>query len=124
MTIDKERRLLQLSEEIESRWVGVVIGWNLGLGPGSPEDVDIVLEAFSVEEGQEREFLRAALPLMRQAEQDLGKSLLILSHAPEATRELYPEVSRRIRTWKSTVRSWSVTLALTNRNLASRPQAA
>lgn len=124
MTIDEERRLLQLSEAIESRWAGVVIGWNLGLGPGSPEDVDIVLEAFSVEDGQEREFLRAALPLMQQAEQDLGKSLLILTHTPEATRELYPEVPGRIRTWKSTVRYWSVTLALTNRNLVSRPQAA
>lgn len=124
MKSDLGRRLTGLAEEIEARWPGVVVGWDLGLGPLQPEDGDIALEVFSLADEEEREFLAAVLPLIRRAEGELRLSILLLPHTAEATRQLYADVPERIKARRSALRPWSLTLELARHRASQSPRAA
>lgn len=120
MRIPKEIRLLQLAEQIEAAWPDIVVGWDLGLEKARPDDADIILEVFSVQDERELEFLSLILPFVRAAEKDLEANLLVLSHEPEATESLYVGVPERIKRARTHLHAEEDTQTVKRGRLGSR----
>lgn len=120
MRIFRDIRLLKLAQDIEGKWPQVTIGWDLGLEVAGPDDSDLILEAFSVEDDEELEFLDSVLPLVRAAERELGIRMLVLSHDSNSTKELYTTVPDRIKAWRETLPLWNLSVRCALERLTDR----
>lgn len=123
MRIFRDIRLLKLARDIEARWPGVTVGWNLEFTGAHPDETDTILEVFSVEDHEELGFLTAVLPLVREVERELGIACLILSHDSESTKDLYASAPDRIRAWRETLPTWELSVRWALERLAT-PRAA